>query len=212
MQHDFWHQKWAKNEIGFHNQEIHPMLQRHFGQLGAAVGARIFLPLCGKTLDCGWLLSMGYRVVGAELSAQAIDSLFSDLGRVPTITKTGSLQLYQAQGLDVFVGDIFELDRERLGEVNAVYDRAALVALPHTMRVEYAEHVLDITRNAPQLLVAFDYDQGLLEGPPFSVPENEIKALYGNRCKIQLLESLALPGGLKGKVPAQETVWHLRSV
>lgn len=76
MQHDFWHQKWAKNEIGFHLPNANPLLVTFFSALNLKANARVFLPLCGKTLDIAWLLNAGYQVAGVELSQTAIDDLF----------------------------------------------------------------------------------------------------------------------------------------
>ena len=80
MEAGFWHQKWEKGDIGFHAPEVNPSLQEHFGKLQMAAGARVFLPLCGKTRDIGWLLDEGFRVSGAELSELAIKELFKKLG------------------------------------------------------------------------------------------------------------------------------------
>lgn len=210
MDPEFWHKKWQSNEIGFHMSEANPMLLAHFQRLQLQPGQRVFVPLCGKTLDIAWLLDQGYRVVGAELSILAIDQLFSDLGITPEVTEYEELIHYRAPNLDVFIGDIFMVSSALLGEVDAVYDRAALVALPADMRAEYTKHVVSITSTAPQLLITFDYDQAQLPGPPFCVNEAEVRRHYEPAYTIQLLESAAVPGNLKGVCPAQELVMLLQ--
>lgn len=209
MDATFWHDRWASNEIGFHKSEANPLLVKYVDELSLAKGSRLFLPLCGKTLDIGWLLSRGYRVAGAELSAVAIEQLFAELGVTPTITTVGSLDHYRAPQLDIFVGDIFTVTPELLGPVDAIYDRAALVALPRDMRARYAEHLMTLTGQAPQLLISFEYDQRVMEGPPFSVSNEEIREHYGQRYGIRVLTSLDVPGGLKGRCPAEEAVYLL---
>ena len=209
MDPDFWHARWTANQIGFHEGKPNAHLEAHLGRLGLAAGARLFLPLCGKTRDIAWLLSRGLRVAGAELSPLAVAQLFDDLGVAPEISSVGSLEHHRAGGLDVFVGDIFALSADLLGPVDAVYDRAALVALPAPMRARYAAHMAAITAGAPQLLVCFTYDQAQAEGPPFSVPAADVRALYGAAYRPALLESRPVPGGLKGKVPAEEQAWLL---
>lgn len=211
MEQSFWLQKWQKNEIGFHNPEAHALLVKHFPQLGLQPGARLFLPLCGKTLDIRWLLEQGYRVAGAELSETAIQQLFAELALTPQVTEQGELKRYSAENLDVFVGDMFQLRREALGPVDAIYDRAALVALPENMRVDYAAHLQQITGSASQLLISFDYDQNLQPGPPFCVSDEEIQRLYSSAYQLQLVDAVEVPGGLKGKVTALEKVWLLQS-
>ena len=210
MEAGFWHGKWQRNEIGFHNADAHPLLVAHFGALALAEGARVFLPLCGKTRDINWLLANGYRVAGAELSPIAVEQLFTELGIAPQIAEAGHMRRYSADSIDIFAGDIFALNRQMLGPVDAIYDRAALVALSDGMRPRYAAHLAEITGRAPQLLISFDYDQTLLDGPPFSVSGDEIARLYVNAYEPVRLGSAAVEGGLKGKCPADETVWLLK--
>ncbi|WP_051661053.1 thiopurine S-methyltransferase [Bosea sp. 117] len=209
MDAEFWHGKWRRGEIAFHQPEPNPLLTRNLPALGLPAGARLFLPLCGKSLDIGWLLAQGYRVAGAELSRMAIEQLFAELSVEPQITQDGPLLRFEAGNLVIFVGDIFDLDGARLGVVDAVYDRAALVALPQDMRTRYAAHLLALTRGAPQLLVTFEYDQAHQEGPPFAVGEADVRRHYGATHELARLEWQELAGGLKGLCPAAEVVWRL---
>ncbi|MCJ8141949.1 thiopurine S-methyltransferase [Ancylobacter sp. A5.8] len=208
MEHEFWHRKWSDNDIGFHSAAPHPLLLRHLAALGLHPGARVFLPLCGKSLDIHWLLQQGYRVAGAELSRLAVEQLFAELNLTPAITYEGTLERFEAEAITVFAGNIFDLDRDALGPVDAVYDRAALVALPEAMRGEYTAHLAALTHHARQLLISFDYDPALMAGPPFSVPEHEVRRHYGGAYHVSRLERVALKGGLKGH-PAHEDAWLL---
>jgi thiopurine S-methyltransferase len=209
MEASFWHQKWERGEIGFHKSETNPLLIQHFEKLDLAQGSRIFLPLCGKTRDFAWLLACGYRVAGAELSELAIKELFNDLGIEPSISRMGKLDLYRAKNIDIWVGDIFDLSAEILGLVDAIYDRAALVAMPASKREQYASHLMKITDAAPQLLICYEYEQQLMEGPPFSIHAEEVKHHYAAAYRLQPVESKDLVGGFRG-VAAIETVWLLQ--
>jgi thiopurine S-methyltransferase len=211
MQADFWHERWAKGETAFHEKDINPLLSAHFSQLNLASGQAVFVPLCGKTHDISWLLQQGYPVVAAELSEVAVTELFSQLGVEPTISKVATGLLYQGPNLDIFVGDIFTLNSQQLGHIAAVYDRAALVALPEAMRKQYTQHIRTITQQAPQLLICFNYEQAKMDGPPFSVTEDEVKQHYGQHYRIDCLYSESLAGGLKGKVAALQQVWLLQN-
>ena len=211
MEHGFWHEKWEENEIGFHQPKPHPQLVRYLPELKLAPGARVFLPLCGKTLDIHWLLAEGFEVIGAELSEIAITQLFEELGVEPEITETDRLKLYAANKITIFVGDIFALTADDLGPIDAIYDRAALVALPDDMRAAYVKHLPLITGTAPQLLISFDYDQSVMPGPPFSVPETSVRAFYDETYAITRLASAPVKGGLKGFCPAEEDVWLLKA-
>ena len=210
MDAQFWHDRWAKNEIGFHKSEANPFLVKYVHELALNKGNRVFLPLCGKTLDIPWLLSNGYRIAGSELRALAIDQLFSGLGVTPTITKNGRIAHYYANNIDIFVGDLFDVTRTMLGPVDAIYDRAALVALPDTIRSRYTAHLTDITNHAPQLLICYEYDQRAAEGPPFSISHEEVRRHYADQYQLTLLTSEEVPGGLKGKCAATEHVWLLQ--
>lgn len=207
MDPGFWHAKWDNNELGFHLGEVNPLLAKHFGALGLSPGDRVFVPLCGKTRDILWLLAAGYRVVGAELSQLAVEQLFGDLELKPVITQSGAVKHYAAADVDIFVGDIFALRRTDIGSIDGVYDRAALVALPGEMRGKYAAHLPELTGQAPQLLITYEYDQRLQEGPPFSVSHAEVRSHYAHCYQLSLIASCDVPGGLKGKCPATEHVW-----
>ena len=210
MEADFWHQRWAKGEIGFHEKDINPLLISYFHQLDLPKASRIFVPLCGKTHDISWLLQQGYQVVGAELSEVAIKELFKQLDITPRISDLPAATHYKGPNLDIFVGDIFSLTAEQLGQVDGVYDRAALVALPATMRSQYSEQLVALTQGAKQLLVCFDYDQNNLPGPPFSVVAEEVTQLYTQHYKLTLVYNEPLAGGLKGRVAAKQQVWILK--
>lgn len=212
MNPEFWQEKWQKREIAFHQAAANPLLVRWFSQLVLAPGATVFLPLCGKSLDIHWLLAQGYQVIGAELSEMAVQELFAELGLTPVVSSAGNLQLYQADKLQVFVGDIFQLSKHTLGPVAAIYDRAALVALPDAMRQRYAQHLITISQSAPQLVICFEYDQTQLPGPPFSVDSAEMHKLYSSVYSLNCLEKLEVPGGLKRKCQATESGWLLRPI
>ena len=210
MDPSFWHRRWEKNEIAFHEGKANLLLVKYFTELSLAKGRRIFVPLCGKTLDISWLLSNGYRVAGADLSQIAIEQLFMEIGLQPEISTVGEVEQWSANNLDIFVGDIFALSRKMLGPVDAIYDRAALVAFPDEMRTRYSVHLTEITGTAPQLLICYEYDQKLMEGPPYSVTSEEVKRHYAGKYDLRLIASTAVPGGLKGKCAAKENIWLLK--
>lgn len=211
MDVSFWHKKWEKNDIAFHESEANPLLVKYFKDLSLVKGSRVFLPLCGKTLDIPWLLSNGYRVAGAELSKIAIGQLFTELGVEPKISRVGEVDHYSAKNIDIFVGDIFHIYSKMLGPVDAIYDRAALVALPKEMRTRYTAHLTEITDKAPQMLICYEYDQSLMEGPPFSVSNKEVNQHYRDSYDLTLMESANITGGLKGKCAAKANVWLLKN-
>lgn len=210
MEANFWHERWELGQIGFHEDEANPLLVNHIDKLNLDKGARIFLPLCGKSLDLAYLHNLGYRIVGVELSEIAIKELFQELDITPTISTIGDLKLYKANNIEIFVGDFFTLTAETLGKIDAIYDRAALIALPLEMRIAYKKHLTEITHTMQQLLICVEYDQSTMNGPPFSITVTEIQQHYDKLYAIECLESNDIKGGLKGKAAATESAWILK--
>lgn len=212
MEASFWHDKWNKKEIGFHEAKVNPILVENLQKLELEDGACLFLPLCGKTKDIAWLLSEGFRVVGAELSEVATRELFDEMGLTPQVERLPNFSHFKADKLDIYVGDIFALSHLVVGAIDAIFDRAALVALPVETRARYTQQLRKITHNAPQILVCFEYEQALLAGPPFALSEDEVRAHYEAYYELRVLQAKALAGGLKGKVEAVEKVYLLRKL
>lgn len=187
MEHDFWLDAWRAGRTGFHLAHVNPHLEAHHQVLE---GARVLVPLCGKSLDLGWLIAHGKRVVGVELSQQAVEALFAERHETPDVTREGALQCYRAGDLTVYCGDFFALDAAQLGRVDSFYDRAALVALPPAVRRRYVSHLTALVgADASGLLVAFDYPQAEMSGPPFSVGEAEVHDLFDPAFEITLRAS-----------------------
>lgn len=209
MEHDFWISKWHNNEIAFHEAQGNPYLMKHHDLLSSTDSPRVFVPLCGKTRDIYYLISQGYDVVAAELSELAITQLFEELGEQPDVTQDGEHKRYHIPGLTVFVGDIFALTAKQVGDISAVYDRAALIALPDTMRIRYTKQLMALTGKARQLLICVDYDQSVMPGPPFAVSESTVRSLYDGDYVIARQESEEIDGGLKGKAQANNEVYYL---
>lgn len=210
MNEEFWQSRWRENQIGFHEHKPNELLVAYFRRLELKENDTIFVPLCGKSVDLDWLVLQGLQVVGIEFNEQAVAEVFARQNQEPEITQTGSLRRYRTESMTLFAGDLFNLQAAHLGDIGGVYDRAALVALEPETRVKYAEHIAAISNKAPQLLITFDYDQELMAGPPFSVPGNEIQALYGSHFQINGVDSRKISGQLSERCHGMEETWHLR--
>lgn len=187
MDSDYWHAKWGRNEIGFHEREPNSLLKSHWPAVAETSG-HVFVPLCGKSLDMLWLLERGYRVTGAEISPQAVRQFFEESSLEYEVSKTEEFEVFRGAEIDIWCGDFFRLRPELLAPVEFVYDRAASVALPGSMRQTYSEKLVTfMTPAAGMLLVTLEYDQGEMSGPPFSVNGDEVWQLYGSTCDIDLL-------------------------
>lgn len=189
MHAEFWQARWAQGEIGFHLPEVNPCLQRHWPALVLPSQARVLLPLCGKSLDIAWLASQGHRVVGVELAQKAVEEFFREHGLQPQISEEGAFLVYRAGAVEIFCGDFFAMTAQQLGDCQAFYDRAALIALPDEMRTRYAGHLSTILPDACRgLLVTLDYEEGQMQGPPFAVTDNEVQHLFAGTWRIEPLE------------------------
>lgn len=191
MEKDFWLERWERHEIGFHQDEVNPYLRQYWQELHAANDGTVFVPLCGKSRDMLWLRKHGHPVLGVELSGIAVQAFFGENNFIPQHSASGKFDECAADGFRILCGDFFDLSKDDLAGVSAVYDRASLVALPPEMREQYARHLVSILPPATKiLLITFDYPQQEMPGPPFAVSIEEVNALYRDRAEIRLLAQL----------------------
>ncbi len=185
MQADFWHKRWERNQIGFHQDRVNPYLARYWPSLGIAAGSRVLVPLCGKSLDLAWLAGQGLRVLGVELSQRAVEDFFAEQQVQPERYEHGGFSCYRSEGVEIWCGDFFQLTVEDVLDCVGLYDRAALIALPPELRQRYAAHLNAILpQGCRGVLVTMDYDQAKLDGPPFSVPDDEVRRLFAGRWQV----------------------------
>ena len=160
MESSFWHERWQKNAIGFHQEEINPQLKEFWPGLKLPPHSAVFVPLCGKSRDMLWLHERGHEVIGVELSPIAARDFYAE-NKIPSkSTSRGKFEQWEGGGIKILVGDFFNLDSSHLADVAGVYDRASLIALPLDMRPNYAAHLAAILRpEAEILLVTLEYPQ-----------------------------------------------------
>ncbi len=202
----FWHDKWETGVIGFHQHEYHPALVKHWPQFKSS--KIVFVPLCGKTKDMLYLRQHGHEVLGIELSNTAIEDFASENKLQLVKTTNAKFSLYRGENYDLRVGDYFDLDKDAFINVSAVYDRAALIALPPDLRLQYVAHMQTLlSRGTEILLITITYDQSKINPPPFSIAETEVNALFDHWCEVEKLEHTA-PEDFRG-IKAHETVFRL---
>ena len=194
MEPGFWQQRWRDNQIGFHQATPTPLLLKHWASLDLPAGSRVFVPLCGKSLDMAWFAAQGHRVLGVELSRTAVEHFFAGHGSTPTITESPYGVHYCSGPIEIIVGDAFDLDADVLQDCAAVFDRAAIIALPAPLRERYARELYArLPTGCRGLLITLEYPQDERAGPPFSVPEDEIHALYAREWNITRLDHRPIP-------------------
>ena len=217
MNAEFWHSRWQEKRIGFNQSAVNPLLINYFKQLNLPAGSRVFVPLCGKSIDMAWLAAQGYDVVGVELVETAVQEFFTEQNISPTVHQyldNPAIKYYQGQLsgqiITLWVADIFALSSDHIGSVNAVYDKAALIALPADMRVQYSAQMYQLSANAPQFIITLTYDQSKKAGPPFSISSEQIQQYYGDNYHISELTSEPTSIGSAPELMVTEHVWLLK--
>lgn len=188
MKKEYWLDRWKRDDIGFHQNDINSYLREYWQALNLAHGSEVFVPLCGKSSDMLWLRKQGHTVLGVELSATAVKAFFQENKFTPHQVTRGQFVHFEIDNLRILCGDVLNLNKNDLATVSAVYDRASLVALPPDMRERYANHLMNTLPPATQvLLITFDYPPSEMPGPPFAVSPAEVKRLYHEHADIRLL-------------------------
>jgi len=185
-----WEEAWERNEIGFHQSRGNGDLVEYGERVWGPTPGRVLVPLCGKSHDMTHIASTATHVVGVEFVEKAVQDFFAELDLSPTVS-IEPVPRYDAGPYSLFAADFFAITRELTGPIDAVFDRAALVALDADTRVRYAEHLTSLLDpGAAMLLVAFDYDQTEMAGPPFAVSDDEVHRLYGDAFDIEVLNKV----------------------
>ncbi len=180
MEHEFWHERWAKEQTGFHEGTVNQYLRDHWPELAGTGTQAVFVPLCGKAHDMWWLHDRGHPVIGVELSDIACKDFFGEAGEKAKVHPGEPFTTFKHDDLQLWCGDFFQLVPDDLKHIRLVYDRAALIALPQDMRKGYVDHLTAVIPDGTEiLLITLDYDSNEMKGPPFNVNDEEVHRLYG---------------------------------
>ncbi|WP_277052277.1 thiopurine S-methyltransferase [Zestomonas thermotolerans] len=215
MQESFWQERWARDQIGFHQAQVTPYLRRHWPALQLPADSQVLVPLCGKTLDMCWLAERGHAVLGVELVEKAVQAFFAENGLEPQISQHGAFTCYRADNIELYCGDFFALGAADVARCVAFYDRAALIALPEALRRRYREHLQAILPVTCQgLVITLEYDQTQMDGPPFSVSRTEMEQGFSSWQLEELQREDVLEGNWKfvrhSLTALDEVTYHLR--
>jgi thiopurine S-methyltransferase len=217
MKKDFWAERWADGRIGFHQPKPHDFLARYADRLRPATA--VYVPLCGKSLDLLWLAGNVAPVVGTEFVGSAVESFFEEHEDAPVVVDIPPFRVHRGVKLAnvaLFEGDAFALTPAVIsaalggsGNVDAVYDRAALVALDPPTRDRYVAGLIGLLKGGGKiLLVVFDYDASKLDGPPWAVGPGEVERLFGPHGTVELLEERPEPVGARYRQAGVTEIWE----
>lgn len=214
MTPEFWRKRWQDGRIGFNQSAVNPLLIHYFSDLNVPAGSAVLVPLSGKSVDMVWLAAQGYDVIGIELVESAVQAFFDEQRIAPTIIEYTDKKHYQGiiegQTITLWVADVFALTSDDVGQIDAVYDRAALIAMPADMRPKYSEQVYELSNKAPQLLLTLNYDQNEWDGPPFAVSCEQVGQYYGTHYQIVELENKPSTLNAAPEMAVTEQVWLLK--
>lgn len=194
---ELWQQCWRDSETeDFHQHAVNANLIKFWPGLGLSASDRVFVPLCGKSLDLLWLASQGHPVVGVELSPIAVGAFFAESRLAVTSTRDGKFTRWQSGRIDILCGDFFDLTAADLGDITVVFDRASLTALPEELRHAYLAHLRKILPDQCRmfLLTTEEPDDDETQDQAFAIAD-EITSLYTLAFDIQLrhVESILEP-------------------
>ncbi|KGJ95764.1 thiopurine S-methyltransferase [Thalassotalea sp. ND16A] len=178
MKQQFWLDCWKNTRLGFHQDELQPLMVEHFPNLVKASDNRIFVPLCGKTADMLFFAER-FKVIGNELSGIACHDFFADNKLVAKVKKSNGFSIFAQGNIELHQGDFFALDGKQFQPFDWIYDRAAIIAFPEDMRNEYVQQLKNFMTAATRIfLLTLEFPEDEMQGPPFSVKEDEVRQLF----------------------------------
>jgi thiopurine S-methyltransferase len=189
--------QWNADKIGWHESGVNESLLKHGGKIipnfdkeetTCGNPVRVFFPLCGKSVDMAFLSKRQAvaEVVGVDGVRKALEEFGTenpDLEIKPVSSQNGRHERLEGTKITLLKGDFFDLDEEATnGRFEAIIDRASLVAIQPTLREDYVQVMSKLIQPGGKiLLIVIERRSGTEEdmnGPPFSVPEAEVRRLY----------------------------------
>jgi len=188
MEISYWQSRWHKNNTGWHMDDIYPLLTKLWPRLSIKPDTNVLVPLCGKSLDLHWLTDRGHHVTGVEVSRKALRKVMDRHSGDFTEDASHGFTIYHSELLELWEGDFLKLPANEIPKPDIIYDKAAIVALPPERRELYARKLLECCGKHTQILLqTFEYNQEEMNGPPFSVTEEELNQLLGKHFEFTLM-------------------------
>ncbi|KAK3103080.1 hypothetical protein FSP39_016310 [Pinctada imbricata] len=161
------------------------------GYLQEEVLLKIFVPLCGKSVDMKWLYDQGHEIVGIEGAETAVQQFFdeSKISFTTSSIKDGILKLYQSDDgrIRLYVGNYYNIDMTGENNFLFIWDRGSLEAIDKSDREKYVKLMTSLMSPGCRLLLEVaDRDDDM--GPPFCIDKEEITNLFGSCSSVEYLE------------------------
>lgn len=206
MEAQYWQHAWDEGKIGFHQSKVNTRLVKYWSHAihttnepplsdlaSETEKSCVFVPLCGKSLDMLWLHQQGHQVLGVDLSAIAAKAFFEENSLEFEQTAEDGFTYFtgtaNAKGITLMAGDFFQMTAEHTQKCTALYDRASMIAMTPDMRADYARRLAMLMPcNSRGILLTISYDQSRMQGPPFSVSDENARSLLSENFLIDQLE------------------------
>ncbi len=172
--------------------------------------APVLVPLCGMSEDMAHLAGAGAQVWGVDVAEQPLRTFLHHRGLQPEEVRHEGCVVLNADPFRLVVGDMLDQRLPLPGGFRAIWDRAALIALPPPLQQAYAERLLDVLQPGGRvLLVSLEYDAAETSGPPFPVPRQRILELFHRAESVQPLHRQPLSHhGADEPLPELESAWE----
>lgn len=198
--------QWKNQRTAFHLSDVNRILKDHVDKListdnddeddteeddkgkATCLNRRVFVPLCGKTLDMTFLTKLADEVVGVEGIRMALEQ-FSEENPDLNVKFEGTVN-----GFDRFVGDkiillrgnYFDLDDTKAGgKFGAIYDRGSMVAIEPHLRTDYVDTLGKLIAPGGKILLVvlerLGEEEAVKRGPPFTLPDSTIRELFESK-------------------------------
>ena len=222
---EYWLKRWEDNQIGWHKDTVNRFLIKYADELTQGRSSlRVFVPLCGKSLDLLWLADQGHNVVGVELAKQAVEDFFQEnkltfkLEKVKIVAATDPIDVYKCveKQITIFCCDLFALTVDAVGgEFDAIWDRGSLVVMQPAVGnggKKYTKHMRSLlAADGRYMLESHHYELDRGNKPPASISEELRKEIYGEDFIMKELEveSFAEDPNRQGLNSAYNMHYHL---
>jgi thiopurine S-methyltransferase len=183
-----WLGRWQQGRTGWHEDDGNASLKTHWIDLPA--DSSVLVPLCGKSRDLVWLESRKLKVAGIELSPLAVAAFFAENHLSYEESAENDFRVYRSteRQITVYCGDYFSFVHEPF---DALYDRGALIALPASQRSTYVRHTESLLKpGAKRLVITLEYDQAVVDGPPYAVPVAELTGYWPGLVQVSAEDAL----------------------
>ena len=192
-----WSNIWEINDTGFHLTSANPVLAK-YEKVFFSNHSRVFVPLCGKTVDLIYLADKGHEVYGCEFLEGPVKEFFreNDLDFTVSDDVEGIGPVYKAKSkkIIIYLGDFFALKSHTIGKFDAIWDRAAMTAVLPSKRADYVESIKNlITSHGKFLLNTLEIKGAEYRGPPFSMPFEVVEKLFSASFEVKMLDCKSLP-------------------